>query len=651
VLPAAAPSAGHPAQTLRLIALVFLPFAAGYYLSYLFRTINALISGQLTSDLALGAADLGLLTSVYFLTLAALQVPIGVWLDRYGPRRVQSVLMLVAAAGAALFGVADGLLTLIFARLLIGLGVAAALMAGLKAIVLWFPKERVALVNGCMVMLGALGAVTATVPAELLLQWTGWRGMFELLAAATAASAALIYFVVPECVVTAPTPHGSTTVNLKAIYGDPRFWRLAPLSATCVGTAWALQGLWAAPWLTDVDRFDRAHVIRHLFVMAVALSAGALLLGTMADRLRRHGVGPRTILAVVATLFIAAQLALLARLPLPSYLLWSVVAAVGAAPVLSYTILAEFFPKEATGRANGALNVFHHGGAFVLQYATGLIIARWTSQAGHYPAIAYQVAFGLILALQIVALGWFVLPRARTLGLDFFRAVRHDTMRARNSRELITPYQKAAQAWTGQLGSVRAQTMNWRLAALGSTTICALLGLACAISAGRASITPYIVETARIDGARALDPSTASDAPSDAQIAFFLARFVRNVRSLSVDPIVVRASWMDALNYVTARGARSLNDYARDASPFDKIGVRPITVEIVYIVRASNDSFEIRWKEQAYENGGILKTDRFTAVANVLFRSPNTTETISKNPLGLYIDTFNWWRSRGADMK
>jgi type IV secretion system protein VirB5 len=416
----------------------------------------------------------------------------------------------------------------------------------------------------------------------------------------------------------------------------------------CLGAA----GTVGSAVATDVDRFDRAHVIRHLFVMAVALSAGALLLGTMADWLRRHSIGPRTILAVVAALFIAAQLALLARLPLPSYLLWSVVAAVGAAPVLSYTILAEFFPKEATARANGALNVFHHGGAFVLQYATGLIIAQWTSQAGHYPAIAYQVAFGLIVALQIAALGWFVLPRVRALGLDFFRALRRNSIRVRSSPELITTYQRAAQVWAEQLGAVRTQAMNWRLAALGSTSICALLGLACAISAGRAGITPYIVETARLDGTRALDPSTASDAPSDAQIAFFLARFVRNVRSLSVDPIVVRASWMDALNYVTARGARSLNDYARDASPFDKIGVRPITVEIVYIVRASNHSFEIRWKEQTYENGGILKTDRFAAVANVLFRPPNTTETISKNPLGLYIDTFNWWRdSVGAGMK
>ena len=133
-------------------------------------------------------------------------------------------------------------------------------------------------------------------------------------------------------------------------------------------------------------------------------------MGATADQLRRRGVRPRTILAAVATMFIAAEFALILRLPLPSYVLWSMVAAVGAAPVLSYSILAEYFPKEATGRANGALNVFHHGGAFVLQYAIGLILEQWTSEAGHYPAIAYQIALGLILSLQIVALTWFELP-------------------------------------------------------------------------------------------------------------------------------------------------------------------------------------------------------------------------------------------------
>jgi predicted MFS family arabinose efflux permease len=284
----------------------------------------------------------------------------------------------------------------------------------LKAIVLWFPKERGALLNGCIVMLGALGAVTATAPAELLLDWIGWRGLFWILALATVACAVLIYSVVPDRAPAESAPSQSVTIGLKTIYVDPRFWRLAPLSGTCVGTAWALQGLWAAPWLTDVEGLERASVVRHLFIMAVALSLGALFLGTAADALRRRGIGPQALLAVVATVFMGAQFALILRLALPSYLLWSIVAAVGACPVLSYAILAESFPKEVAGRANGALNVFHHGGAFVLQYATGLILGQWRTEGGHYPAIAYQVAFGSFLALQILSLAWSVAPRART---------------------------------------------------------------------------------------------------------------------------------------------------------------------------------------------------------------------------------------------
>lgn len=153
-----------------VVALVFMPFAAGYFLSYLFRTINGVVSARLAAELGLSAADLGLITAVYFLVLAAAQIPIGVMLDRYGPRRVQSTLLLVAALGAAGFARSTGPLSLMASRAVIGLGVAAALTAGLKTIVLWFPRERVALVNGYMVMLGALGAVASTLPAEAFWQ-------------------------------------------------------------------------------------------------------------------------------------------------------------------------------------------------------------------------------------------------------------------------------------------------------------------------------------------------------------------------------------------------------------------------------------------------------------------------------------------------
>ena len=206
-----------------------------------------------------------------------------------------------------------------------------------------------------------------------------------------------------------PVAGGPTPNGLKTVYADPRFWRLAPLSATCIGTAWALQGLWAAPWLSDVEGLDRSGLLWHLLIMAIALSSGGLLWGIAVDRARRRGVGPRPLLGLVATMFIAAQLALILRLPLPSYVPWIVVAAVGAGTVLSYAILAEYFPKELAGRANAALNVFHIGGAFVVQYMTGLLVQLWAPTNGHYPEIAYQTAFAFNVGLQIIAGVWFAL--------------------------------------------------------------------------------------------------------------------------------------------------------------------------------------------------------------------------------------------------
>ena len=175
----------------------------------------------------------------------------------------------------------------------------------------------------------------------------------------------------------------------------------------CISTAWALQGLWAGAWLADVENLSHPAVVRHLFLMALALCAGALLLGMLAERLRRHGVGTQTVLAAVGVLCIAAELALILRLPVPSYLVWAIIGSVGAATVLSFTILAEYFPNEIAGQANAALNVLHIGGAFVLQFVIGVIIDIWASEGGHYPTVAYQTAFAIVLLFQIGALIWF----------------------------------------------------------------------------------------------------------------------------------------------------------------------------------------------------------------------------------------------------
>jgi MFS family permease len=401
----------NPIKGWRLFASVFVPFALGCYLTFLFRSINGLISGQLKSDVGLDAADLGLVTSVYFLILAAAQIPIGSFLDRFGPRRIQGGLLLVAALGAALFAKSTGLGSLMFARSLIGLGVAAALTAGLKAITLWFPRDRVALVNGYMVTFGALGAVTATIPADRLMESMDWRGMFELLAGITAGIAILIFLVVPER--RRPPRGASSPLGMKTIFGNPHFLRLAPLSATCVGSAWSLEGLWSGPCLGDVEGFDRETVLTYLFVMAVVLSIAGWLFGRLAHRLSRQNAGLEKVLAVIATLFVAAQLALILRLPVPLPLSWGIVAAVGAAPVISFAIVAKYFPPEVSARANGALNTLHFAWAFVAQYATGLVLEQWPQVDGHYPVIAYQTAFGICVTIQLAALIWFVAPRLR----------------------------------------------------------------------------------------------------------------------------------------------------------------------------------------------------------------------------------------------
>jgi MFS family permease len=389
----------------RPIVLVFLPFAAGYFLSYFFRTINAVIAGQLTAELGLDASHLGLMTSVYFLTFAAIQLPLGVLLDRFGPRRVQSGLLLVAAGGAAVFATSDQFAALVVGRALIGFGVAGALIAGLKAIVSWFPKERILLFNGCFIMLGTLGAICATSPAAWLLEYIGWRGLLEVMAAVTAATALIIFFVVPD----PPLPNvpNNSSGGLRAIFSNRRFWRLAPLSTMCISTAWAVQGLWAGPWLADVDGLPRASVVMHLFVMAVTLSTAALLLGIGADRLRTRGIQTQTILGYAALLFVAAESLLILDVRSVSYASWAVVAGMGAGTVLSYSILAQYFSKEIAGRANAALNVFHIGGTFVLQEVILWIINQWPAHSGHYPAIAYKAALGLMIVMQIIAILWF----------------------------------------------------------------------------------------------------------------------------------------------------------------------------------------------------------------------------------------------------
>lgn len=470
----------------RLIASVLLPFAAGYFLSYVFRTVNAVIAADLAAELNLGAADLGFLTSVYFLVFAAVQLPLGVLLDRVGPALVQSILMLFASAGALVFALADGFLGLMAGRVLLGIGVATALMAGVKAIALWFPASRSASAAGWLVMLGALGALTATAPADLLVQAIGWRGLFVVLAGLSALASLLVLFAAPNPVASKATTLPAAT--FAAIYADARFWRIAPLSALGIGTSWSLQGLWAAPWLRDVDGFDRAAIVQHLGIMAIAVCASALLLGTAADRLRKAGVKTETVLAATLSTSALAQAALILQWPLPPLLPFIVIAAAGAATVLSFAIMGEYFPRAMAGRANGALNLLHVGSAFAIQSATGILIAQWPQTHGGYPAHAHRTAMAIVLALQVSALAWFAIPRG-------YRKIRIPSIAAAiaNRRGLTNARRTFVAAPTRD---------GWQAAAIASISVCIalvtmLVSAIGGISEARGlSITPWVASEA-----------------------------------------------------------------------------------------------------------------------------------------------------------
>jgi type IV secretion system protein VirB5 len=219
---------------------------------------------------------------------------------------------------------------------------------------------------------------------------------------------------------------------------------------------------------------------------------------------------------------------------------------------------------------------------------------------------------------------------------------KRSTLRYGETPEPVTPYQKAAQVWDERIGSARVQAHNWRLMALGSLVLSLILA-AILFWIGRSGTTvPYIVEVDPKGGARAVGPAAEAYKPSDAQIAFHLARFVDNVRSLSIDPVVVRQNWLKAYDVVTDKAAVTLNEYARENDPFAKVGRESVAVEVASVVRASDASFQVRWLERIFEGGALKDTRRLTGLFSLVITPPRTVEAVRKNPLGIYVHTFNW---------
>jgi MFS family permease len=406
-------TAGAPSAPRWPVLTVLVPFALLFALCNYYRTVNAVLAPHFIHDLGLDAAQLGLLVSIYFLMSALFQAPLGLLMDRFGPRRVQATLITIAGIGAAMFALGDSWPVLLAGRAIMGLGAAGGLMTGLMAVTLWFPAARWPLFNGFVMALGATGSLVATEPTQFLLGYADWHQILLGVAVISVVAGGLLLWIVPEKERQATLTMASQLQGVATIFRDRLFWRFAPMYMAAVGSTMAFQSLWAGPWLHDVAQLDPEHVATGLLAMSILQIASYFGVGLLATELNRRQV------PLVRVVITGAALSVLSQTPLmwPSGAgYWIVLAGLGLLSnmtTLCYPILSRHFPPALTGRATTALNMFFFVGAFAMQYMIGLVIDLVpTSTPGHYPVIAYQLAFAMMFTVQVSAWLWcLVKPR------------------------------------------------------------------------------------------------------------------------------------------------------------------------------------------------------------------------------------------------
>ncbi|MFS8037386.1 conjugal transfer protein TrbF [Xanthobacter sp. AM11] len=210
-----------------------------------------------------------------------------------------------------------------------------------------------------------------------------------------------------------------------------------------------------------------------------------------------------------------------------------------------------------------------------------------------------------------------------------------------------TPYQRATQVWDDRIGSARVQARNWRYMAFGCLALSAGLSGSLVWQSASGTIVPWVVQVDKLGQAQAVAPAVADYRPSDPQIAFHLARFTEQVRSIPADAIIVRQNWLRAYEFTTQGGALALNDYARANDPFTKVGKQQVAVEVSSVIRASPDSFRVAWIERRYQDGSLAATERWSAILTIVVQTPRDAEKLRANPLGIYVNAINWSKELG----
>lgn len=390
---------------------VFLLFSAGYFVSYVFRGVNLGFAPLITHDLGLSAADLGLLTSLYFLGFAGAQIPAGVLLDHFGSRRITAGTLLFAAAGIWVFGAAHSLGTMMVGRLLIGVGVSVCLGAAFKALAQHFEAARLPLINGLVMAVGGLGGVVVGTPLSWVLTFAGWRAVCVGLGVLTILVAAALWVGAPET--REEQRHASLVSQFKGtwhILNSAAFWKIASFSVVTQGAFYAMQSLWVGAWMRDVMGLAPRDAAAQVSILGFAMMAGCIGFGAAARGLERRGVSLYAFCGVGMALFVVTQLLIMVGVPLPAGLLWGAYGIFGGTGILSYAVMARHFPPHLIGRANTTLTLIIFLLIFGFQIGVGAVLSRWPAAAGHYPAAAHLTAWSILVALQIASAIWYVLP-------------------------------------------------------------------------------------------------------------------------------------------------------------------------------------------------------------------------------------------------
>ncbi|UDM49748.1 MFS transporter [Cupriavidus sp. MP-37] len=392
---------------------VLVVFSLGFLVSYVFRGVNLGFAPHLTRELGLNAGDLGLLTSFYFLGFACAQLPAGILLDRYGPRRTEAAMLLVAVAGSLVFALAPGMAGLAAGRLLIGVGVSVCLGAAIQALSMWFPLSRMPLLNGVVMAIGGLGAVLVGTPLSWLLSLTDWRTVSIGLAGVSLAMAALLWFSAPDKPRVGKESLREQLRGTRQILGSERFWRVVPLTLLNQGVFLAVQTLWVGAFLRDVSGYDAGTGARLVSVIGFAMMAGCVGSGWAARHLERLGVSLYAFAGAGMTGFIVIQLLLMAQVPLPPVLLWAAYGVFGSSGILTYAVLARSFPDALIGRATTALTLTVFLSTFACQVGVGFVLDLWPATGGHYPKVAHLAAWSGLVALQALAAVWYAMGGRR----------------------------------------------------------------------------------------------------------------------------------------------------------------------------------------------------------------------------------------------